>query len=474
MVMTSLAEGPRTEWGGAIAALQASLGEDIVQRADQADLGRHRKELLGDAPPDEVDILAVAYPRSADQVARILKACSAARISVQPQGGMTGLAGGGTPIQPCLVLSLERMRTIQEIDPAAGTMTVEAGVILETAQKAADEAGFLFPLDLGARGSAQIGGLASTNAGGNRVLRYGMMRELVLGIEAVTMDGVVITSLNKMLKNNAGYDLKQLFIGSEGTLGIITRLVLRLYPKPVSTCTGLVAVKSYAEVLELLRRCKAGFGPDLSAFEAMWPDFYHLGTTGLSRQPPIAHGHGVYVLIETLGTDPAGDLAKFEAVIGKALEDGVADDAVIAQSGKDSQAIWAIRDAPGDFQTVFWPQFSYDVSFPIGDLGGFVDDCRSRLQARWPDIHALFFGHVADSNIHISVKLDPGMTHRALDEVIYECTRKWSGSVSAEHGIGTEKRDFLAYSRTPAEIALMGVVKRALDPAGLLNPGKVL
>lgn len=473
MTLTSLTEGPRADWRSAIAALQASLGEDIVQSAETADLDRHRKELLGDAPPP-VDILAVAYPKSAGEVSQILKACSAAHIPVQPQGGLTGLAGGAVPIQPCLVLSLERMRAIQEIDRAASTMTVEAGAVLETVQKAADDAGFLFPLDLGARGSAQIGGLASTNAGGNRVLRYGMMRELVLGIEAVTMDGAVITSLNKMLKNNAGYDLKQLFVGSEGTLGVITRLVLRLYPKPVSTCTGLVAVKGYAEVLELLGRAKACFGPDLSAFEAMWPEFYHIGTTALSRQPPIAHGHGVYVLIETLGTDPAADQTTFEAVIGQAIGDGVVEDAVIAQSGKDSQAIWDIRDCPGQFPKVLWPQVSYDVSFPIGDLGGFVDDCRARLKARWPDIHALFFGHVADSNIHVSVKLDADITHHALDKVIYDCTRNWSGSVSAEHGIGTAKRAYLGYSRTPAEVALMGVLKRALDPQDLLNRGKVL
>jgi FAD/FMN-containing dehydrogenase len=352
---------------------------------------------------------------------------------------------------------------------------VEAGVVLETVQKAADAAGLLFPLDLGGRGSAQIGGNAATNAGGNRVLRYGMMRDLVLGVEAVMADGTVITSLNKMIKNNAGYDLKHLFLGTEGTLGILTRLVLRLFPKPQSVSTALLALEDYSAVLDLLRRARAGFGATLSAYEVMWPDFYTLGTTALGRQPPIAEGHGMYVLLETMGTDPAVDQVRFEEVLGAALEDGVAQDAVIAQSEAQTQALWAIRDCPGEFPKVHWPQISFDVSLPTGEIGDRVTELRERIARAFPGARAVFFGHVADSNLHLSVRPveDPMPVHE-MDEVVYSAIGEWGGSISAEHGIGTVKRDFLHHSRTAEELALMRLLKRTLDPNGILNPGKVI
>ncbi len=457
-----------------IALLQERIGEDVVHGPATADFPRHTADFL-QRTPQGVALLGVAYPRTAVDVAEILRECNAAGIAVQPQGGMTGMAGGGVPMAPCLVLSLERMRSILEIDANASTMTVEAGVVLETVQQAADAAGLLFPLDLGGRGSAQVGGNAATNAGGNRVLRYGMMRDLVLGVEVVLADGTIMTSLNKMIKNNAGYDLKHLFLGSEGTLGIITKLVLRLFPKPRSISTALLALPDYDGVLALLRRCKEGFGATLSAFEVMWPDFYRLGTVALGRTPPLAEGAGCYVLIETMGTDDTADAARFEAVLGQALEDGVALDAVIAQSQGQTQALWSIRDCPGEFPKVFWPQISFDVSLPTGDIGRRVPELRRRLEARWPDIRTLFFGHVADSNLHLSVRMDQQpMPEHAIDEVIYGAIGEWGGSVSAEHGIGTAKRAFLHFSRTPQEIALMRLLKATLDPRGILNPGKVI
>ncbi|MDB5689466.1 MAG: D-2-hydroxyglutarate dehydrogenase [Sphingomonas bacterium] len=457
-----------------IAVLRADLGAGVVHGPDEADFPRHSRDFLN-AAPDGVALIGVAYPRTTEQVSHILRACNAAGVAVQPQGGLTGLAGGGVPQAPCLVLSLERMRAILEIDADAGTMTVEAGVVLETVQKAADAAGLFFPLDLGGRGSAQIGGNAATNAGGNRVLRYGMMRDLVLGVEAVLADGTVLTSLNKMIKNNAGYDLKQLFIGSEGTLGIITRLVLRLFPKPQSVSTALLALDDYPAVLDLLRRARAGFGGTLSAFEVMWPDFYTLGTSALGRQPPVAEGHGIYVLIETMGTDPAADQVRFEEVLGAALEDGVAQDAVIAQSDAQTQALWAIRDCPGEFPKVFWPQISFDVSLPTGEIGLRVPELRARLERAFPGVRTVFFGHVADSNLHLSVHpVEDPMPVHAIDEVVYSAIGEWRGSISAEHGIGTIKRAFLHHSRTAQEIALMRLLKAALDPNGILNPGKVI
>ncbi len=454
--------------------LRERLGSDVLQIPGEFDAGRHVHDFLVGAP-ESADILAIAYPRTTGEVSQVLKFCNDHDIKVTPQGGMTGLAGGGVPIGPCVVLSLERMRAIQEIDVAASTITVEAGVPLEKVQIAADEAGLFFPLDLGGRGTAQVGGNASTNAGGNRVVRYGMMRALVLGAEWVMADGTVVTSLNKMIKNNAGYDLKQMFIGSEGTLGVITRLVLRLYPKARGVCTALCALKDYGQVLDLLARAKGGLGATLSAFEMMWPEFYELGTTALGRRPPIAPEHGVYVLIETMGDDPVSEQARFEDVIGQAIEAGVVADAVIAMSVREARDLWAIRDCPGEFTKVFWPQISFDISIPTGEMGDFMVECRTRLEKRWPGIRTVFFGHVADSNLHLSIKSDgdPRLEHQ-IDGEVYQAVGDWGGSISAEHGIGVHKRPFLHFSRTPEEVALMRTLKAALDPKGTLNPGKVI
>jgi FAD/FMN-containing dehydrogenase len=454
--------------------LQRLMGASAVKLGDEAFAPRHMQDFGCPAPP-QARLLAAAYPGSTKEVSEVMRWCNAQDLAVVPQGGLTGLVGGATPIGPCLVLSLERMRAVEEVDAAAACMVVEAGVTLERVQKAADEAGFFFPLDLGGRGSAQIGGNASTNAGGNRVLRYGMMRELVLGLEVVLADGTIISSLNRMLKNNAGYDLKQLFIGSEGTLGIITRLVLRLHPKPVSVCTALCAAESYDAVVSLLQRVKTGFAGALSAFEVMWPEFYHVGTTALGRTPPIAEEHGLYVLMETLGGDPVADQARFELVIEEAMKASVVATAVIAQSAKDAQNLWAVRDCPGEFPKVHWPQFGFDVSIPTGRIGQFVAECRSLMARRWPKAAALYFGHIADSNLHVSVRIDANCpdTH-ALEEEVFELVGEWRGSISAEHGIGVLKRQFLHLSRTPEEIALMRTLKAALDPKGILNPGKVI
>ncbi len=339
---------------------------------------------------------------------------------------------------------------------------------------AADEAGLFFPLDLGGRGTAQVGGNASTNAGGNRVVRYGMMRALVLGAEWVMADGTVVTSLNKMIKNNAGYDLKHLVLGTEGTLGVITRLVLRLYPKARSVCTALVALNDYPGVLAFLGRAKGGLGATLSAFEMMWPEFYYIGTEALGRRPPIEPKHGVYVLIETMGDDPDNDQAHFESVIAEAIEAGVVQDAVIAQSGREARDLWSIRDCPGEWPKVYWPQLGFDVSIPTGQMGDFMNYSREVLKKRWPDVRILYFGHVADSNLHLSVLSDGDATRdHQIEEAVYKAVGEWGGSVSAEHGIGVHKKEFLHYSRTPEEMALMRTLKAALDPKGTLNPGKV-
>jgi FAD/FMN-containing dehydrogenase len=455
--------------------LAQRVGPDVVVEPDAQNVLRHSQD-FGVPPDAKANILALTYPRNTQQVAAILKFCNERRIAVQPQGGMTGMAGGGVPVGPCVVISLERMRAIKELDVAAGTITVEAGVVMETVQKAADAADLFFPLDLGGRGSCQIGGNVSTNAGGNRVLRFGVARDLVLGIEAVLADGTVIDSLRKVMKNNTGYDLRQLFIGAEGTLGIITAVVLRLFPKPRSVCIGLLALQDYAGVLELLRLARLGFGAQLTAFEVMWPDFYELGTVGLGRKPPLPLGAGVYVLLETMGQDAEVDAQRYETVIGEALDAGVVKDAVVAKSSREATELWTVRDSPGEWQrTPHWPQLGFDVSVPTGEIHALMSEIDAELTSRWPELKTVYFGHVADGNLHASVRMNGhSVAEHAIEEAVYSIVSRRKGSISAEHGIGSLKRSFLHYSRSPEEIALMRAIKQVMDPNGILNPGKVL
>ncbi|WP_423460982.1 FAD-binding oxidoreductase [Ottowia sp. VDI28] len=279
-----------------------------------------------------------------------------------------------------------------------------------------------------------------------------------------------------MLKDNTGYDLKQLFVGSEGTLGVITKVVLKLFPEPRTTNTALCALKDYDGVLKLLGHVRRNLGANLSAFEMMWPDFYERMTSGLAHlTTPLPHGHGAYVLIESQGTSPDTDKDHFERVLGAALEEGVVDDVVVAQSETDALRFWAVRDSSGEFRAVFWPHVGFDVSIPTGEIGRFVESLKETLKAKWSGTQTVFFGHAGDSNVHIGVKVTEGeQPEEEIEQVVYKAVSEWRGSVSAEHGIGTLKRAFLHYSRTPAEIATMRLLKSALDPKGILNPGKVL
>ena len=295
----------------------------------------HDTSFLPDVAP-----LAVVRPDSPAGVAEAVRICAEHGVPMVAQGGLTGLAGGAHPVAGCVAISLERLNGVEEIDPAAATMTVRAGTPLEVIQKAADEAGFFIPLDLGARGSCQIGGNIGTNAGGNRVIRYGMTREMVLGLEYALPDGTLIDGLNKMLKNNAGYDLKQLFIGSEGTLGIVTRAVLRMHPKPGCVNAALCGLSSYDDVLKLLAAARRGLGPMLSAFEVMWPDYWQVVTEEVGARSPLGGTHEMYVLLEAQGLDEAIDGPRFMSWIEGVFEEGIIADAAISQSLGDVQSFW--------------------------------------------------------------------------------------------------------------------------------------
>ncbi|HXQ11594.1 MAG TPA: FAD-binding oxidoreductase [Caulobacteraceae bacterium] len=415
---------------------------------------------------------AVARPRSTAEVAGILKLAREEGVAVVPWGGLTGLVSGAAA-EGALALSLERMSAIEEIDPLQGTMTVQTGCVLARACEAAEAEGLFLPLDLGARGSATIGGVISTNAGGNRVLRYGMMRDMVLGLEVVLADGTVVNALNHLIKNNTGFDLKQLFIGTEGTLGICTRAVLRLRPEPASRETALLAVPAFAALPQLLRALEADLGGALSAFEVMWPEFYELVTTAPAKGRPIlAAGSPFYVLTEMLGADTAEDAPRFERAITRAFEAEWITDAVIAKSGPEREQMWALRDDVA--QTARnGPIVAFDISLPLAGMEDYLAEVRAALTGRWPRAALTVFGHLGDGNLHLVAGVGDAGARHAIEDVVYGPLKARHGSVSAEHGIGLQKRAYLALSRSPEELAVMRLIKRSLDPTNTLNPGKI-
>jgi FAD/FMN-containing dehydrogenase len=418
-------------------------------------------------------------PGSTQEVAAIVKVAAEARFPVTAIGGRTGTVGGSVAADGGILLSFERMATIHEIDPLSMTMTVDAGCILQVAQDRAEELGAFLPLDLGARGSATIGGVISTNAGGNRVVRWGMMRDMVLGLEAVLADGSVVSSLTKALKDNAGYNWKHLLIGAEGTLGIVTRAVLRLRATPVSSQTALVAASSFEGAIRLMRRLEAGLSGRLSSFELMWDDFYGPMTEAtLNVRPrPLPVGHPYYALVEAMGDDPEADGEQFVRALTTALEEGLAADAVIAGSERERQALWAIREDLSPGFTPMRPFFSYDVSMGIADMPAFVDRARANLAAAFPAaLQTRFYGHAGDGNLHAVISVGEGddETQRQIDEAIFEATLMVRGSIAAEHGIGITRAPYLGWTRSDEEIALMQTLKSALDPHNIMNPGKLL
>ena len=454
-----------------VAQLIRELGKDAVLLGDDV-----RSRATGWGRPGPCLAKAIVRPRTTDEVSRALRLCWEARQPVVPQGGLTGLVGGTVPAESEIGLSLERMTAIEEVDAATRTMVVEAGAPLQAIQESADRHDLLFPLDLGARGSCTIGGNVATNAGGNRVIRYGMTRDMVLGLEAVLADGTVLTSLNRMIKNNAGYDLKHLFIGSEGTLGVVTRVVLRLRQKPKSHNAALVACERFDQLTSLLAAVDGGLGGTLSAFEVMWAAFYELVTSEpANNRPPLPYGHPYYVLVEALGSNQERDAERFETVLEEAMDAGHITEAVLAKSRAERDKLWAMRD---DVEQLgrYAPIFTYDVSLPIPTMPGYVDEVRDGLERGWRDPKCVVFGHLGDGNLHVVVGVGNGdlATRRKVEEIVYGALRSRSGSVSAEHGIGTEKRKYLPWSRTEAELVVMRALKQTLDPRGILNPGKVL
>jgi FAD/FMN-containing dehydrogenase len=442
---------------------------------DAADLATRS---AGAFRPDNLQARALVRPANTDEVSRVLRWCHEHGIAVVTQGGLTGLVHGADATPDEVILSLERMRAIEAIDPVQRTATVQAGVTLQALQEAVDGYGMTYPLDLGARGTATLGGTAATNAGGNRVIRYGMTRDMVLGLEVVLADGSVVSSMNRLIKNNTGYDLKQLFIGSEGTLGVITRLVLRLREKPGSTNAAFVGLESFDQMTAFLRHMDRSLGGTLAAFEVMWQSFYRLVTTPPAKgKPPIGQDYPFYVLVESQGSDRALDSERFNAAMESAFEAGWIADAAIAQSEADCEAFWQLRDDVEQVIVGGMPM-GFDVSLPVAEMDRYIQRLGEALEREIGDAHRLFvFGHLGDGNLHVVVQVptaDYVVARPRAEAVVYGALSGCGGSVSAEHGIGLEKKPWLPVSRNERELALMRTLKLALDPRGILNPGKIL
>jgi len=440
------------------------LGDDVRNRSDSW------------PPVGGCQAMAIVRPATTDEVSRVLKICHAEGQSVVTHGGLTGLVGGAKANPEDLVLSLERMTGMEQVDPVNRTVTVEAGVPLQKVHETAEEAGLLFPLDLGARGSATIGGNISTNAGGNSVIRYGMIRDQLLGVEAVLADGTVISSMKGVIKNNTGYDLKQLFIGSEGTLGIVTRAILRLRPLPRSQNTALVAIESFDQLWMFLQAMDSALGGTLSAFEVMWNDHYQLIVVdGEKHAQPLDSSHAFYVMVEATGGHEEGDKTRFESALEESLEEGLVADAVIAQSKQQREDLWAIRDDVEAMVQKLFPPIGFDISLSIPQMNEYVEEVRASLKQRWPTSRMVVFGHLGDGNIHLVLtvgSMDESDVHE-VEKIVYEALGQRQGVISAEHGIGLDKREYLRHSRSTEEIELMRTLKLALDPKGILNPGKI-
>ncbi|NRB31926.1 MAG: FAD-binding oxidoreductase [Rhizobiaceae bacterium] len=462
----------------------AIVGERYALRTD-ADIAPFVTDMRGRyAAPSPL----VLRPGSVEEIAAILKLATETGTAIVPQGGNTGLVGGGLPLNNGdgseVMLSLSRLNKIIELDADSNTMTVEAGVILENIQNAADEADLLFPLSLGAQGSCQIGGNIGTNAGGTGVLAYGNTRDLIMGLEAVLPTGEIWNGLTRLRKDNTGYDLKNLFIGGEGTLGVVTKAVLKLFPKPKGREVAYVALQTPQQALKLFNSAKAQAGNSLTAFEFMAGIAMEMTLKHAQNnvRRPIEGAHPWYVLMEISSSRSAKDARDIlEGVLGEALENEIIQDAVLAESLEQQRTFWTLREDMSPAQKPEGASIKHDISVPVGSIPDFIVAADKAVLDIVPDARIVNFGHMGDGNLHYNISQPVGWDADAffayepqIHESVYEQVVAFNGSISAEHGIGQMKRDKLARIKDPTALAMMRSIKDALDPAGIMNPGKVI
>jgi|UniRef100_UPI00404765C1 FAD/FMN-containing dehydrogenase len=431
---------------------------------------------------------AVVRPGTTEEVAAVVKCCVAHHVPIVTVGGNTGLCGGATPDDSgtAVVLATSRLNRIRAIDTDNDTMTVEAGCVLQMLQEVAQKADRLFPLSLAAEGSCTIGGNLATNAGGTQVLRYGNTRELALGLEVVTAEGEIWDGLRGLRKDNTGYDLRDLFIGSEGTLGVITAVTLKLYPLPVAQRTAMLALNSLEDAVTFLSKARAGFGASLTGFEVMAGPVLQAVVRLFNQQRIPFESDSVqspwFALLELSDSESAEHAqARFEEVLGQAIEDGLVQDAAIAQNVTQSKAFWHLRESIPLAEAELGKSIKHDVSIPISRIAEFVQVTNAAIQADYPGVHNVVFGHLGDGNLHYNVAPAQGQPQEVLlalqDQIyalVHDSVAAFNGSISAEHGIGQLKRDEMPRYKSAVELGLMRSIKNALDPKGLLNPGKVL
>ena len=466
-----------------LAELEALIGNDHVLTGADTDSytidwrGRYRGRAL-----------AVARPADSAEVAAVVKLCARHGVPVVPQGGNTGLCGGATPDAEgrALLLSTTRLNRIRAVDAQNDTITVESGCILQAVQQAAQEAGRLFPLSLAAEGSCTIGGNLATNAGGTQVLRYGNTRDLTLGLEVVTPQGEIWHGLRGLRKDNTGYDLRDLYIGSEGTLGIITAATLKLYPLPVARCTALLALASPEDAVQVLARARTGFGPALTGFELMAGNCLQAVVRLFPQQRLPFDGESAaapwFALLELSDSESEEHAReRFETVLGDVLEAGLASDAAIAANVAQSKALWHLRESIPLAEAELGKAIKHDVSLPISRIAEFVRTTNAALQANFPGVGHVIFGHLGDGNLHYNVTPAPGQAEADLlvlqpqvYRLVHDSVRAHDGSISAEHGVGQLKIDELPRYKDAVELDLMRRIRRALDPDGVMNPGKVV
>jgi FAD/FMN-containing dehydrogenase len=411
----------------------------------------------------------IVRPCSTQEISGVMKLCHARRQRVVMHGGRTGVSGGAFTRPDEIVVSLERMSKIEEINEVSYVAVVQAGAVLEALHNAVAAKDLFFPVELGAKGSATIGGMISTNAGGNRVLRWGMMRQNLLGVEAVLADGSVVSGMNRLLKNNTGYDLKHLFIGTEGTLGIVTRAVLRLVPAPLTQSVVFVSVDSFDKVLELLNRGRRL--PTLSAFEVLWQDFYSLLAESGSNRRPLEPDQPYYVLIEAMGQDRQADEEMFEQFVESIYRDGLIVDAVAATSSKQVAELWRVREGSEVIVKAFGTFVSSDVSIDVQRVNAFLARAKELLRERYAEVRTASFGHLGDNNIHVAINVgaDTAREEGNVERLLFQAVREFGGAITAEHGIGQLKKEFLPEHRSAEEMDVMKRIRAALDPLGILN-----